>query len=71
MIVGLARRNNKILISMNWLKRMKISVTFYLLQIDRSVTKIDGLLILNIHIISVPIRRYSLHTLWLKEERSS
>ena len=30
MIVGLAKRNNKKLIPLNWLKGMKISVTFYL-----------------------------------------
>jgi len=41
MIVGLERRNNQILMSLNWLKEMKKSVTFYLLQTDRSITKID------------------------------
>jgi len=49
----------------------KISVTFYLLQADQSVTKIDELLTLDVHSISVPIERYSSHTLRFKEERSS
>ena len=61
-------KNNK-LIPLNWLKWMKISVTFYLLQTDRSVTKIDGLVTLDVHSISVPIKRYSPH--WFKGERSS
>jgi len=59
------------LMSLNWLKEMKISVTFYLLQIDRLVIKIDGLLILEVHSISVPIGRCSPHALWFKGEKSS
>jgi len=55
----------------NWLKRMKTSVTFYLSQTDQSIIKIDELLTLDVHIISVPIERCSPHTLWFKEERSS
>jgi len=35
-------KNNQMIISLNWLKAMKNSVTFYLLQIDQLVTKIDG-----------------------------
>jgi len=31
LIVGFERRNNQMLMSLNWLKKMKISVTFYLL----------------------------------------
>ena len=31
-VVGLVKRNNKKLISLKWLKGMKISVMFYLLQ---------------------------------------
>jgi len=45
---------------------MKISVTFYLLQTVRSVTKIDGLLTLDVHTISVSIERCSSYTLWFK-----
>ena len=65
LIVGLTKRNNKKLIPLNWMKGIKInvikiSVTFYLLQTVRSVTKINGLLILDIHIKSVPIERCSL-----------
>ena len=48
LIVGLERRNNKMLMSLNWLKGIKISMTFYLLQTDRSITKIDGLLTLDV-----------------------
>ena len=71
LIVGLERRNNQMLMSLNWLKEMKISVTFYLLQTDWSVKKIDGLLTLNVHIISIPIGRCSRHTLQFKGEKSS
>ena len=39
------------------------SVTFYLLQTDRSTIKINGLLTLNVHNISVPIERCFPHTL--------
>jgi len=42
LIIGLKRRNNQILVSLNWMKEMNKSVTFYLLQIDQSVTNIDG-----------------------------
>ena len=58
LIVGLAKRN-KMLMSLNWLKGMKISVMLYLLQTDQSVTKIDGLLTLDVHNISIPIRKCS------------
>jgi len=57
------------LIPLNWLKGMNcdiLSVTAY-----QSVTKINGLLTLHVHSISVPIERYSPHTLQLKGERSS
>jgi len=40
--VGLERRNKQVLVSLNWLNEMKKSVTFYLLQTNRSITKIDG-----------------------------
>ena len=40
--VGFERRNNQMLISLNWLKEMKNNVTFYLLQTNQLVTKIDG-----------------------------
>jgi len=39
LIVRLARRNNKMLMSLNWLKGMIISVMFYLLQTDQSVDR--------------------------------
>ena len=55
-------KNNQMLMLLNWLKEMKNNVTFYLLQTDQSVTKIDGSLILDVHSISVPIGRCSLHT---------
>ena len=71
LIVGLIRRNNEMLMSLNWLKGMKISVMFYLLQIDRSVIKIDRLLTLNVHIILVLVERCSSYTLRFKGERSS
>jgi len=71
LIVRLVRRNNKMLMSLNWLKEMKMSVMFYLLQTDRSVAKIDGLLTLHVLSISVPIGRCSLYTLRFKRERSS
>jgi len=34
--------NKQMLMSLNWLKEMKNSTTFYLLQTDQLVTKIDG-----------------------------
>ena len=71
LIIGLERRNKQMLMSLNWLEGMKKSVTFYLLQIDLSVTKIDGLLTLDVHSISVPIERCSPHTLRFKGEKSS
>ena len=36
------RRNNQMLMSLNWLKKIKNSATFYLLQTDQLVTKIGG-----------------------------
>ena len=39
--VGFERRNNQMLMSLNWLKEMKNNTTFYLLQTEL-VTKIDG-----------------------------
>ena len=48
--------------SLNWLEKMKISVTFYLLQTDQLVTKINGLLILNIHSTSVSRKMLSSYT---------
>ena len=45
--VGFERRNNKMLMSLNWLEEMKNSATFCLLQIDQLVTKIDRLLTLE------------------------
>ena len=59
------------LISSNCLKGLKINAMFYLLQTVRSVTKIDGLLTLDVHNISVPIGRCSVHTLRFKGEWSS
>ena len=50
---------------LNWPEGMKKSVTFYLLQTDPSVTKINGLLTLDVH-ISVPIGRCSPNTLRFK-----
>jgi len=41
LIVEFERRNNQMLMSLNWLEGMKISVTFYMLQTDRSIIKID------------------------------
>jgi len=70
LIVGLARRN-KILMSINWLEGMKISVTFYLLQTNRSVIRIYELLTLDVQSISVPIGRCSSHTLRFRREKSS
>ena len=35
-------KNNQMVMSLNWLKEMKNSATFYLLQTDQLVTKIDG-----------------------------
>jgi len=74
LIVGVARRNNKMLISLNWLKGIKINVMiyvmFYLLQIYQSAIKIDRLLTLDVHNISVAIGRYSSHTPQFKEKRS-
>ena len=55
MIARLARRSNQMLIPLNWLEGMKISVTFYLLQAHQLVKKIDGLLTLDVHSISVLI----------------
>ena len=55
LIVGFKRRNKQMLMSLNWLEGMKKSVTFYLLQTDQSVTKINELLTLDVHSISVPI----------------
>jgi len=40
--VGFERRNNQMLMSLNLLKEMKNSATFYLLQIDQLVIKING-----------------------------
>ena len=40
--VGFERRNNQMLMSLNWLKEMKNSAKFYLLQTDQLVTKIGG-----------------------------
>ena len=57
------------LMSLNWLEEMKNSVTFYLLQTDQLVTKIDGSLTLDVHNTSVPIGRYSPHTLRFKGEK--
>jgi len=57
--------------SLNWLEKMKNSVTFYLLQTNQLVIKIDGLLTLNVHSTSVLIGRYYLYTLWFKREKSS
>ena len=54
------------LISLNWLKEIKNSAMFYLLQTDQLVTKIDGLLLLDIHSTSIPIGKY-LHTLGSRE----
>ena len=54
--------------SLNWLEEMKNSETFYLLQTNQSVTKIDGLLTLDVHSISVSIERCSSHTLRFKGE---
>ena len=62
----LRKKKQPMLMSLNWLKRMKISVMFYLLQIEQLVIKIDGLLTLDVHSTSVPIRRYSLHTFRFK-----
>jgi len=53
LIVGLTRKNNHMLMSLNWLKGMKKSVTFYLSQTDQSVIKIDGLLTLDVRNISI------------------
>ena len=47
LIIGLERRNNQILMSLNWLEGTKKSVMFYLLQTDLSVTKIDELLTID------------------------
>jgi len=66
LIVGFERKNNQMLISLNWLEKMKNIVTFYLLQTDQLVTKIDGLLTLNVHNTSVPTGKCSLHTLRFK-----
>jgi len=63
LIVGITKRNNKKLMPLNWLKKMKISVTFYQLQTVRSVTKIDGSLTLGVLNTSVLIRKCSPHTL--------
>jgi len=65
--VGFERRNNQMLILLNWLKEIKNNATFYLLQTDQLVTKIDESYILIVHSISVPIERCSLHTLRFKE----
>ena len=46
---------------------MQINVTFYLLQINQLVTKLDELLTLDVHSTSVPIERYSLHKFGSKE----
>ena len=71
LIVRLVRRKNQMLMSLNWLEGMEKSVTFYLLQTDRLVIKIDELLTLNVHNTSVPIERCTPHTLWFKREKSS
>ena len=42
LIVRLERKNNQMLMSLNCLEGLKNNVTFYLLQKDRSVIKIDG-----------------------------
>ena len=47
------------------------NVTFYLLQTDQLVTKIDRLLTLDIHSTSVLVERCSPLTLQLKREKSS
>ena len=39
---GFERRNNQMLMSLNWLKEMS-NATFYLLQTDQLITKIDEL----------------------------
>ena len=57
MSVGFERGNKQMLMSLNWLEEMKNSVTFYLLQTDQLVIKIDGSYILDVHCISVLIER--------------
>ena len=54
-----------------WLEKMKNNVTFFLLQTDQLVTKIDRLLTLDIHNTSAPIWRCSLHTFRFKGEKFS
>jgi len=71
LIVGFERINNQMLMSLNWLEKMKNSETFYLLQTDQLVTKIDGLSTLAVHNTSVSIERCSPHTLRFKREKSS
>jgi len=44
---------------------------FYLVQTDQLVIKIDELLILDVHNTTVPIGRYSPHTLRFKREKFS
>ena len=39
--VGFKRRNNQMLMLLNWLEEMQNSATFYLLQTNQLVTKID------------------------------
>ena len=41
LIVELERRNKQMLMLLNWLEEIKNSATFYLLQIDQLITKID------------------------------
>jgi len=52
--------------SLNWLEKMKNIATFYLLQTNQLVTKINRLLTPNVHSTSVPIGRCSPHTLQFK-----
>jgi len=69
LIVGF-EKNKQMLISLNWLEKIKNSAMFYLLHIDQLVTKIDGLLTLDIHSTSVLIGRCFLHTHRFKGEKS-